>query len=82
MVVIMVVVVIMVTIVIAVPAPFAGFFEFVAALFRLPAAFAVLANRFLQVLFGFVDPLLALVVPVKCMDGQGAAEQQEAAEQG
>jgi hypothetical protein len=59
-----VIVVIVIMVAIAHVAPFADFFQFVAALLGLAAALAVPADGFLQILFRPPDVVAASVIPV------------------
>jgi hypothetical protein len=77
-------VVVVIVVMIAMSAALAGLFELMAFLFRLPAVLAMSADGLVQGLFGIVDLPLALSVPVPVIGvhGQGAAQQQEPAQQG
>jgi len=73
----------LVVVVIAMSAALAGLFELMAFLFRLPAVLAMSADGLVQGLFGIVDLPFAppISVSVIGVHGQGAAQQQEPAQQ-
>jgi len=59
----------------------ANIVEFMAALLSLAAVFAVLSDGFIQILFGFLDVVAALVIPVGAR-GNWKRSQQRYAEHG